>query len=866
MSESGFDLVGFSPDQRALIEAAALLERSDQSLLAVLLDQPVAEPLRALVEQRALVLEGPQYRVAEELRAAALDALDRAPQHASELHRRAAAYFRAMLDRSDQATHDPIEARYMRHFEQRCEALLRLTPTELAAEAAAAPLERLSVPAHRQLVRYYRGLGAGLIDQFAAAQTEFAALLNEPDLDDVVRGRALNSRALFALNEGKYELARDSYHESYTLWQRLGNLLRQATVLINLGALHYELHEYEQAETHLQTAVVLCEQAGERHYHAIACNELGLVARDRGRWDEALRWLHQAAAFFEREGPPDYLGRVMSNLGEIELLCGQYATASGHFAAALEHMASRAYAIDANLNLGLLQQAQSDDEAALLHYRSALDLAHEFNRRDVLALIHQRIAHAEQRLGRLDAAQASYAAALQAVEALREPVRDEGLLISVMGRWQLVYEAAIQFCLARDDAARAFDYAERARARAFADLLARRSSMAQQGGTPPVTAAQTQAALAPDTLLLAYFTTGVTGPETRLLDAIPPAGQGLRECLAVPARLIRFVVSAHTIEAAVCPLDPNALQRSAARQADGRRFLNPAVLRRAYSALIGGVVEQLAQARAVIVVPHGPLHQFPFAALIDGDGRTLLDHVPHIAYTPSATVLLRSRQISDTPSRSCLALGYDGDTGSALRHTQTEAAAIARLYDGEHWPPDPGVRLRLLERAADYRIVHLACHGEFDLDEPLSSWLEIGPAERLTAAEVLEQMRLSAELVTLSACHSGVNRILRGDEPMGLVRAFLSAGAQAVLVTLWPVEDMSARLLMEHFYRVLRAQTGPADPAAALQAAQRYLRALTIVQIRAIVPEALDDMLAHHDAAPFADPFFWAGYALVRAS
>jgi CHAT domain-containing protein len=213
-----------------------------------------------------------------------------------------------------------------------------------------------------------------------------------------------------------------------------------------------------------------------------------------------------------------------------------------------------------------------------------------------------------------------------------------------------------------------------------------------------------------------------------------------------------------------------------------------------------------------------------------------------------------------------LALGYDGAAGRRLRHTEAEAAAIARLCGGEVWRGASVMTGKLRDAAGAYRWLHLACHGEFDLEEPLRSWLEIGPGERLSAATVLDEFTLSAELVTLSACRSGVSRVLRGDEPIGLVRAFLSAGARAVLVTLWPVEDISARILMERFYRALLVD---GDPAVALQGAQRTLRNLTLAEVREIMAgwgEEVADMPAEDSVQPYADTAFWAAYALIGAT
>jgi CHAT domain-containing protein len=683
--------------------------------------------------------------------------------------------------------------------------------------------------------------------------------------------------------------------------------------LLNQGVLSYYLQDYPAAERDLRASLELVRAAGATHTEAHAYLNLGLVARDQGRWGQAVELTNLAAELFEREGATEFVGYASNNIGEVEMLRGHLDAAMAHFERALVQMTTRTYAVDTYLNMGLVRQAQGNDVAALERYRAALDLALELGRREIVALIHYRIGHAEQRLGRPDAAQAAYDAAIAVIEVARAPVRDEGLLISLMGRWQQVYEAAIQLCLDRDDGAAAFDYAERARARAFADLLARRGGLLQpdrasqepgtknqdvdpgpqfspalscvegvlDSGASPITAAEAQAMLAPGTLLLAYFATGLRGPESALLDAIPTGATSLRACLATPAHLLMLALTHERLQAHICPLDPNVLQASSPYLADGRRFLQTAILRRAYDALITPAADLLAAAERVVIIPHGPLHQLPFTALLDPAGRPLLEIAPDLRYAPSTTLLLRERTRRPIPQRACLALGYDGAAGRRLRHTEAEAAAVAQLCSGELWRGETaapaswageaageasGIAGRLGAAAQGYRWLHLACHGEFDLDDPLRSWLEIGPNARLSAAEVLDEFALDAELVVLSACRSGISRVLRGDEPMGLVRAFLSAGARTVLVTLWPVEDSSARMLMERFYRELLAGSAPS---AALREAQRTLRDLTLAEARDILAswgEDVADMPAEDSARPYADPAFWAAYALVGAA
>jgi CHAT domain-containing protein len=868
-------LAALTPHQRAIVEAAAVLERFDAAALAALIETPAQQALVYLLSLHASQGLDGRYQLPQALQNDALEVLETQPQRLRDLYGRAAHHYAARLVAAAPEEHTSIEAAYMRFLERYCETLIQQEPTALSAEADAAPLRRLGQPRHRHLLRFYRGLGAGLLEKYDLAQAEFDGLLIEHELDDTIRGRVLNSGAIFARHQGDYERALEGYRQSCALWERLGNKARRGLALMNQGNLNHLLQDYESAERDLHASLNLFRETDALHSQGLAQMNLGLLARDLGRWQEAFSYFDHAGHIFEREGATNFLGYVANNIGEVEMLRGNLDAALAHFERGLAQMTTRTYAVDTHLNMGLVRQAQGDDVAALDRYHAALDLALELGRREIVALIHFRIGHAEQRLGRLDASRNAYDAAIIVIEDTRAPVRDEGLLISLMGRSQQVYEAAIQLCLDRGDAAAAFDYAERARARAFADLLARRGKLLQPGlesqeslgsSASPITAAEAQAALAPGTLLLAYFATGLRGPESALLDAIPAEAASLRACLATPARLLLLALTNEGLRAHTCSLDPNLLQASSPYLADGRRFLQPAILRRAYDALIAPAADLLAAAERVVVVPHGPLHQLSFATLLDPSGRPLLEIASDLCYTPSTTLLLRARPQHTAPKADCLSLGYDGAAKRRLRHTEAEAAAVARLCGGEAWRGAPGMAERLRDAVGVYRWLHLACHGEFDLDEPLRSWLEIGPGERLSAADVLDRFALSAELVTLSACRSGVSRVLRGDEPMGLVRAFLSAGARAVLVTLWPVEDISARLLMERFYRALLAN---GDPAAALHEAQRALRELTLAGAREILVgwgEEVADMPAEDSAQPYADPAFWGAYALVGAA
>jgi CHAT domain-containing protein len=124
------------------------------------------------------------------------------------------------------------------------------------------------------------------------------------------------------------------------------------------------------------------------------------------------------------------------------------------------------------------------------------------------------------------------------------------------------------------------------------------------------------------------------------------------------------------------------------------------------------------------------------------------------------------------------------------------------------------------------RYLHFACHGLLDERLPLNSALALTIPERpvegqdnglLQAWEIFEQMRIDADLVTLSACDTALGKEMGGEGLVGLVRAFQYAGARSVLASLWGVADESTAELMRRFYGHLKAGKAKDE---ALQAAQ----------------------------------------------
>lgn len=226
-------------------------------------------------------------------------------------------------------------------------------------------------------------------------------------------------------------------------------------------------------------------------------------------------------------------------------------------------------------------------------------------------------------------------------------------------------------------------------------------------------------------------------------------------------------------------------------------------------------------------VPHGPLHHVPLHA-VNVAGQPLVERNP-ICYTPSAAVMRHCQNRCTGRRSGALVLG---DSRDDLIHAREEAAMIAARFDRPAVCGADATKQRLPEVLRDPErrtdVLHFACHGYFDPEDPRASGIVLADAgarePNLTADEILE-LELTADLVAVSACESGVSEQRAGDELIGLARALVIAGAPSVLVTLWPVDDLSITLVMDEFYR--RLLEGTVSKAESLRAAQRAVRTLT---------------------------------------
>jgi CHAT domain-containing protein/tetratricopeptide (TPR) repeat protein len=423
---------------------------------------------------------------------------------------------------------------------------------------------------------------------------------------------------------------------------------------------------------------------------------------------------------------------------------------------------------------------------------------------------------------------------VDAIESVRSTISFEAAKIGFAGDKQTVYAALIAALAQSGDWPQAFLYVERAKARALVDLLAQRRDL----GPPPsaddkVRALFANASTVDSSVGLASADGTVRGiklvadSRDALSTAAPEAASlisvqkvGISEVVArlgADETLIDYYVQGDDLFAIVLhgqsikgfrlPAKGLTDDVRAFREAIDRRDAGARVVgQRLHERLIGPLLPEIQDAR-LIIAPHGVLHYLPFAALPEGDGY-LIDRFS-LRLIPSASTLVYLRIGEPKKLGKLLALG-NPDLGSRtldLPNAQVEAVTIAGMFpDSRALVRGNATKTAVKELGNGFSMLHFATHGKFDANAPLSSGLYLAkgaePSGVLTVSD-LYSLRWDVDLVTLSACETGLGKVANGDDVIGLTRGFLYAGARSIVASLWEVDDAATAHLMESFYKNL---------------------------------------------------------------
>jgi CHAT domain-containing protein/tetratricopeptide (TPR) repeat protein len=324
-------------------------------------------------------------------------------------------------------------------------------------------------------------------------------------------------------------------------------------------------------------------------------------------------------------------------------------------------------------------------------------------------------------------------------------------------------------------------------------------------------------------------------------------------------------------------------------------------------AAVLGATGHLPAVRHLIVLPSPALAGVPVEALIEAQPKDSPRYT--VSYAPSGTMFAwlqerRQLKLKDQGDRSgpprLLALGDPTGVQPRLPATRVEVQRIAELFDPANREQLLGAEAseqNLDAMAQDGRLrtfdfILLATHGVMDPQVAMRSRLLLSRDQlpdavarvlagqevydgELTAEQVLRTWKLDAELVTLSACQSGLGKPGGGEGYLGFSQALFLAGSQSLVLSLWSVDDTATALLMRRFYEnLLGKRPGldrPMPKAAALREAKQWLRRLTfeerdiedqkLARGTELMPTTTPSKM--QTAHPYDHPHYWAGFILI---
>lgn len=254
-------------------------------------------------------------------------------------------------------------------------------------------------------------------------------------------------------------------------------------------------------------------------------------------------------------------------------------------------------------------------------------------------------------------------------------------------------------------------------------------------------------------------------------------------------------------------------------------------LRKLYEKLLAPLAAHF-ENKNLVVVAQGALNYVPFHALRD-DAEKYVVESREVVYSPSAKIWhLAHANESAATRKNALLIGFADEK---IPLVNREIETLEKIFKKTKVLKNDAANFANYgQNAPKFDLLHIACHGQFRAENPLFSSLHL--ADGFVTVRDIFRQKLKAELVTLSACETGLNKIYAGDEILGLARGFLAAGAKSLVLSLWTVNDEATTVLMKQFYEHLEKGLSIAE---ALQKAQKYF------------------------IAQNAHPYFWSPFALI---
>ncbi|NEN96622.1 MAG: CHAT domain-containing protein, partial [Moorea sp. SIO3I7] len=651
--------------------------------------------------------------------------------------------------------------------------------------------------------------------------------------DQLREAKALHNLGVTHYRLGDYGKAIDYHKQHFNLAQSDPNLRRKPQAFSGLGAAYGAIGNYDKAIEYYKQGLELVNSTNESELERNIVSNLGLAYYAKKEYTKALEYKEKSLAIAKTSDNLPGKARALSNLSLLYYTLTDYNQAieySQQSLAIAQKLQDNYGELVALENLGIIYHALEDYNQAVNYQRQSLEIAKQLGDRHAEGRALSNLGDALYKAGNPQEANEALFAAIEIWESLRSNLGSNDLeRVSIFETHQTTYSALQEYLVELKQFNQALEITERGRARAFVELLARGLSESESK-------LKTNKPIAPPTIkqikkiteeqnstivLYSIIKEFVEAQGVRQLQdkelyiwVIKPTGKiafrqvdltnldtSLKELVGITRKSIFLRRSPSLVD-----LVPRERLTKTERAGQTER------LKQLHQLLIEPIAELLPtnpEAR-VTFIPHESLFLVPFPALQDASGQYLIEK--HTMLTaPSIQVLdLTNQQRQLVSGEEMLVIGNPTMPQGLppLPGTETEALAIAEMFNTQALIGNQATKKAVVEQMSRAKIIHLATHGLLNDFQGLGlpGAIALAPTKTdkgfLSASEILD-LKLSAELVVLSACNTGRGRVT-SDGVIGLSRSLVAAGVPSVVVSLWKVPDDSTADLMIEFYRQLQ--------------------------------------------------------------
>ncbi|MBN2215246.1 MAG: CHAT domain-containing protein [Bacteroidales bacterium] len=644
---------------------------------------------------------------------------------------------------------------------------------------------------------------------------------------------------------GRLEEGLRYYFEALAEAEKIRILPLLTAIKISIGDIFRTIGDLDQANQYFNEALSVIEQDTVELQSLQSSINLRL---DR---------FAQARDYFVQENSLTGAGISYLRLGELYLKNEMMDSALYHFRLA------KAYFIKAGIGEGIsntyLQMGRVYvDKHENLLADLVLDSAgiHTRNPELIWNILYEK-GRLNENLGQIDSAVRSYQQAIQIIETIRGNFSTREFRSTYLNDRIKVYDRLIKLLMDLGKIEESFHYSERARARLLLDIMGNRRINIREGSDNDLIKQEQDLHLKmvylkkqlndhpyrPEANTMERRATDILGREleltqkeyekvfnqlklakskyTDLISVSPYKSEEIQASIDDKTVLLAYwiqeektivwIVTGNDIKASEIMIDKRSMEQHVqhcrhniiSKNADGSKEC----LGKLYDLLMRPLTQYIMNYNTCVIIPHQSLHFIPFHALMDEQGRYLIEN-RNIFYVSSASVYIRKNDMPEHKDLSFLGMALgDKNLGSftGLPGTTSEIKEIGRFFENKTLLfEDQITEDYFKEHASGYQIIHLATHAYFNADNPAYSYILLYPSDNedgeLTVQEIFG-LSLKAECITLSACQTALGKITNGDDITGLSRAFNYAGVPGIIVSLWNVADESTAVLMSDFYR-----------------------------------------------------------------